>query len=127
MSQAVEFPDIIGHLCVWLEDALRANGYPTARVDDVYHGDKAEVWLQRDGGPTLDVVREVARVRVNCFHDLDVEAFTSRVAALLRVAANGAPIVRAEQVGGSTPITDVKPRRLLTFEFTFRGAPLTLA
>lgn len=126
----VEFPNVALHVTTYLRAALQANGYPTVRVADTYKGEADyEVWVQRDGGPQVDAVRETARIRINVFAkgatSQRVDDLARRVSTLMRAAADGSPVLRVEQTTGPTPIADTVPRRYLLFEVTVRGAALT--
>ena len=121
----VEFPNVVLDVTTYLRTALAAHGYPGIRVADTYKGGGLEVWVQRDGGPQLDVVRETARIRINVFapgtSSQAVDDLARRVSTLMRVAADGDPILRVVQVTGPTSIADTMPRRLLNFEVDVRG------
>ena len=121
----VEYPDVVWEVTDYLRTALAAHGYPGIRVADTYKGGELEVWVQRDGGPQLDVVRETARIRINVFapgtSSQAVDDLARRVSTLMRAAADGAPILRVEQTTGPTSIADTMPRRLLNFEVDVRG------
>ena len=121
----VEYPNVVLEVTGYLRTALAAHGYPGIRVADTYKGGQLEVWVQRDGGPQLDVVRETARIRINVFapgtSSQAVDDLARRVSTLMRVAADGDPILRVEQTTGPTSIVDTMPRRLLNFEVDVRG------
>ena len=121
----VEFPNVVLEVTGYLRTALAAHGYPGIRVADTYKGGQLEVWIQRDGGPQLDVVRETARIRINVFapgtSSQAVDDLARRVSTLMRVAADGAPILRVQQVTGPTSIADTMPRRFMAFEVDVRG------
>jgi hypothetical protein len=121
----VEYPNVVLDVIEYLRPALAAHGYPGIRVADQYKGGGLEVWVQRDGGPQLDVVRETARIRINVFapgsNSQAVDDLARRVSTLMRAAADGAPILRVVQVTGPTSIADTMPRRLLNFEVDVRG------
>ena len=121
----VEYPNVVLTVTTYLRTALAAHGYPGIRVADTYKGSGVEVWVQRDGGPQLDVVREQARIRINVFapgsNSQAVDDLARRVSTLMRAAADGAPILRVQQVTGPTSIADTMPRRLLNFEVDVRG------
>ena len=121
----VEYPDVVWEVTDYLRTALAAHGYPGIRVADTYKGGELEVWVQRDGGPQLDVVRETARIRINVFapgtNSKAVNDLARRVSTLMRVAADGAPILRVEQTTGPTSIADTMPRRFMAFEVDVRG------
>ena len=128
MVTAVEFPNTVLWFTDYLRDALAANGYPGVRVADTYKGADAEVWVQRDGGPQLDQVREVARIRVNVFHkgtnSGPVDDLARRVSTLMRAAPDGNPVLRVRQIAGPTSVEDTLPRRYLMFDVTVRGTNL---
>ena len=121
----VEFPDVVMDVIEYLRPALTSHGYPGIRVADTYKGGGLEVWVQRDGGPQLDIVRETARIRINVFapgtSSQAVDDLARRVSTLMRAAADGAPILRVQQVTGPTSIADTMPRRFMAFEVDVRG------
>lgn len=130
MTEAVVFPDTLAYVSDYLHPLLVAQGFPGVRVDDEYRGDRLEVWLQRDGGPVLDLVREVVRLRVNCFADdpARIIPLTQTVSALLLAAKGSGPIRGATRTGGPILITpSVKPQTLMNFELIVRGEPLSLS
>jgi hypothetical protein len=120
------FPDVELVLTSKLRAALQANGYPGIFVSNRRETQAQAVWVRRDGGPTLDQVREAARVGVNVFDTSEqkVTDLARTVSALLRAAADGAPILRVRQTSGPSPIPDSGPRRYMTFEVTVRGTEL---
>jgi hypothetical protein len=122
----VIFPDVELELVGYLRTALAAHGYPDTFVSNRRESQPTAVWVRRDGGPTLDVVREAARVGVNVYA-LTEQAVTNlarTVSALLRTAADGDPVVKVEQSMGPSPIADASPRRYMTFEVWVRGTQL---
>lgn len=124
MTQVIVFPDAVQWLSEVLPDRLASFG-SYARVSDTYAGEPIEVWLQRDGGPVLDLVRETQRIRVNVFREAEsVGDFAALVGALIRACPDGLPVLRARQVVGPTPIPDIRPRRYMLFELTVRGTAL---
>lgn len=120
----IVYPDVVLWAAAYLRTALASNGFPGTRVSDTYKGKSArEVWVQRDGGPQLDPVREAPRLRVNVFADAtEVDALAAMVSALLRAGADGSPVCSVRQLTGPSPIADSKPRMYLLFELTTRGA-----
>lgn len=121
------FPDVELTLTAALRTALAAHGYPGMFVSNRRETQTSAVWIRRDGGPTLDVVREAARVGVNVFAPTEqaVTDLARTVSALLRAAANGTPILRVVQTSGPSPIADGSgPRRYMTFEVVTRGTEL---
>lgn len=129
MATLVEFPNTVLEVATRLRAALVAHGYPTVRVADTYKGSGLEVWLQRDGGPVLDAVRETARIRVNVFApgatSQAVDDLSQRVSTLMRGMADGSPIVQVVQTAGASSVADTMPRRLMAFEVTVRGSALS--
>lgn len=117
------FPDVELVLTGYLRTALAANGYPGMHVSNTRGTQATAVWVRRDGGPVLDQVRETARVGVNVFAGTEqaVNNLARTVSALMRAAADGAPVVRVRQPTGPTPIADSTPRRYMAFEVTVRG------
>lgn len=132
MTASIKFPNALLWVEAYLDFWLPRAGFPTARVSQSWRGDPVEVWLGGDGGPVLDVVRKVERVRANCLHD---GANTDRandlaqtVSALLRSGADGDPVQRVVQTGGPSVVPQsTKPHVLLNFELTVRGTPLSLS
>lgn len=126
MSTPVIFPDVELTLTSYLRTALAAHGYPGTFVSNARGTQAIAVWVRRDGGPVLDQIREAARVGVNVFAPTEqaVINLARTVSALMRAAADGAPIVRVTQPTGPTPIADSTPRRYMTFEVTVRGSNL---
>jgi len=128
MSTPVIFPDIE----LWATDYLRATladyGYPGTFVSNKREKQATAVWVRRDGGPTLDVVREAARLSVNVFapSEQDATDLARTVSALIRAAADGSPVVRVRQSLGPSPIPNSTPQRFMTFEVTVRGATLDI-
>lgn len=125
-APAIIFPDVELELTGYLRTALAAHGYPGTYVSNTRGTAATAVWVRRDGGPVLDIVREAARVGINVFAPSEQAAtnLARTVSALVRAAADGAPIVRVTQSAGPTPIADSTPRRYMTFEVTVRGVEL---
>lgn len=130
----VVFPDAELWATQWLRNALsdRAESYaqnvyvsnavPSTRRDRM-------VTFRRDGGPRLDVVREVARLGVNVWGRTEQEAtdLARLVRALMWSAPNdGPPVYRVADLSGPSPIADEsgQPRRFFTLELTMRGAEI---
>jgi hypothetical protein len=125
-SAPIIFPDVELVITTYLREALAQYGYPDIFVSNRRETQTQAVWVRRDGGPALDVVREAARVGINVFDATEqkVANLALTVSALMRVAADGEPIVRVEQTSGPSPIADATPRRYLTFEVVTRGTEL---
>lgn len=85
------------------------------------------VWVRRDGGPRVDVVREVARLGVNVYAGTEEDAtdLANLVRALLWAAPDGDPVCLVAETSGPSPVPDTNPRRYMTFELTARGTDLT--
>lgn len=128
MTTPIVFPDTETWVAAYLTGALAGTDYRRAHVSDTYRGDALEVWVQRDGGPVLDVVRELVRLRINCFHP-DPSAiipFAQMVSALMLACPDGRPVLRATRSSGPFLIApSVKPQAYMLFELTVRGEPLT--
>lgn len=126
MTTMVIFPDVELWATGYLRTALAAHGYPGMFVSNRRETQTTAVWVRRDGGPTLDVVREAARLGVNVFAPTEqaVGDLARTVSALLRAAADGAPVVKVIQPLGPSPIPNVTPQRYMTFEVTVRGTAL---
>jgi len=132
MFPLVTFPDVELFLTGWLRTALAArtelfkvgvvvaSAVPTNRPARL-------VTIRRDGGPRIDVARESARIGVNVYAatEQDAAALAGLVRALLWACPDGAPICRAVELSGPSPVADVVPRRYMTFELVVRGADLT--
>jgi hypothetical protein len=125
VSTPVYFPDVELWATGYLRTALAEHGYPGVYVSNRRETQPVAVWIRRDGGPTLDVVRESARIGVNVYaagpNDSAVSALTRVVSGLLRAAADGAPVCSVVQTSGPSPIADALPRRYMTFELVVRG------
>lgn len=127
MSTPIIFPDVELWATGYLRTALASHGYPSMFVSNKRETQTTAVWVRRDGGPTLDHVREAARLGVNVFAPTEQAAtdLARTVSALLRAAADGSPVVLVTQTSGASPIPDESgPRRYMTFEITVRGADL---
>jgi hypothetical protein len=129
VSTPIIFPDVELWATGYLRTGLATYGYPGTFVSNRRETQATAVWVRRDGGPTLDVVREAARLGINVFAPTERAAtdLARTVAALMRAAANGAPVVKVEQSSGPSPIADNTPRRYMTFEVWVRGSTLTPA
>ena len=125
---APEFPNMVEWYVDYLKATLPAQGYPTARVGDTYKGSDIEVWVQRDGGPQLDQVREAPRIRINVYYkssfNKPVDDLAARVSTLVRSSLNGDPVDKVRQLSGPTNIADTLPRRYMLFEVFVRGSDL---
>lgn len=127
----VEYPNVVLWATGYLRTRLAAYGYPMARVADTYNGEPLAVWIQRDGGGGLDVIREDARLRLNCYAagatSEPVDNFARRVSTLMRAAINTGPVRVVREVAGPTPIADANgiPRRYLLYDVTVVGSVLT--
>ncbi len=129
---SVEFPDVVAWATDYLRARLAANGYPRAQVSDRFLSSMGDlVVVVRDGGPTLDVVRETVRLRVNCFSEgqdvARVNALAQRVSTLLLDSLGSGPVRQVSRSSGPVVIPDVKPRVFMLFELTVVGSPVTLA
>lgn len=133
MSTPIIFPDVELWATGVLRAALPTYGYPTTggtrtRVSTKYAGGDSEVVVRRDGGGEIDQVREAPRLALNVYHRADtdqpVRDLALTCAAILRAAADGAPVLRVVQVVGPSPVADVIPRRFMSFELNTRGATL---
>jgi hypothetical protein len=124
----VVFPDTLLWLSGYLRTALVARGYG----DDLLVGTKYErhesvVWLRSDGGPRLDITRQVVRLGINVFADgptgKPVNDLAALVSALVTACPDGNPVVRAT-CSGPAQIDDPngQPCRYLTGELIVRGS-----
>lgn len=129
MSTPVIFPDVELWATEHLRGALATYGYPGLFVSNERGTQGTAVWVRRDGGPTLDVVREAARLGINVYAATERAAteLARTVSAIMRAAADGSPVVKVEQSSGPSPIADGTgtPRRYMTFEVWVRGTTLT--
>lgn len=122
------FPDVELEVIGNLRTFLAANGYPSIRVANTYTGGDC-VWVRRDGGATLNALRDNARVAVNVYKagatSQPVTDLARVVSAGMRAMADGQPIVRVTQSSGPSPIPDAAaPRQFMTFDVVVRGADL---
>lgn len=127
MTTPIIFPDVELWATAYLRTALAAHGYVGMAVSNRRESQATAVQVRRDGGPTLDQVRESARLGVNVYAPTEQAAtdLARTVSALLRAAADGAPVLRVTQTSGPSPIADESgPRRYMTFELTIRGTEL---
>jgi hypothetical protein len=126
VTTPIIFPDVELWAVGYLRTALASHGYPGMFVSNKRETQATAVWVRRDGGPTLDVVREAPRLSVNVFAPTEqaVTDLARTVSALLRAAPDGSPVLRVTQTLGPSPIADSSPRRFMTFEITVRGADL---
>lgn len=135
MTTPVIFPDVELWATGVLRAALPAYGYPTevndpdrTRVSTKYAGGDSEIVVRRDGGGQIDQIREAPRLAINVYRkadtDIPVRDLARTVAAILRAAADGNPVLRVVETSGPSPIPDVMPRRFMTFELNTRGATL---
>jgi hypothetical protein len=137
MTTPIVFPDIELWATTYLRSVLPSYGYTlwTAAspgdekvfVSNKRETQKTAVWVRRDGGQALDVVREAPRLSVNVFATSDKKAtdLALRVSALLRSAPDGAPVLKVEQMLGPSPIADASgPHMFMTFELQVRGSAL---
>lgn len=127
MTTPIIFPDVELWATGVLRAALATHGYPGMYVGNTRGTATPAVWVRRDGGPEQSKVLEVPRLGINVFHTSEqkVGDLARTVSALLRAAADGAPVTRVTQTLGPSPIADASgPRRYMTFELTVRGADL---
>lgn len=126
-ASPIIFPDVELWCTGYLRTALAARGFAGVFVSNRRETQATAVWVRRDGGPVLDQVREVARLGVNVFAPTEqaVTDLARTVGAVLRAAADGAPVVRVSQTGGPSAVADTSgPRRYMTFEVVTRGTAL---
>jgi hypothetical protein len=127
VTTPIIFPDVELWAVGYLRTALASYGYPGMFVSNRRETQTTAVWVRRDGGPTLDAVREAPRLGVNVFAPTEqaVTNLARTVSALLRAGADGVPVVRVTQTSGPSPIPDESgPRRYMTFELIVRGTEL---
>lgn len=133
MQPLVVFPDVEMWAIGWLRAALAARSEPYAAgvyVSNAVPSTRRDrmVTFRRDGGPRLDVVREVARLGVNVWGGTEQEAIdlARLVRALMWSAPDGQPVCKVIDLSGPSPIADEsgQPRRFFTLELTMRGAEI---
>lgn len=134
---AIVFPDAEVVVCGVLSTALAAR--PESFAAGVYVGHTMPapsttkparvVWVQRDGGPRLDQVRDSARMRINVLSDDedDCADLTRLVVALLWASPDGDPVLRVSGATGAVSVPDENYgyRKFFTCEVLLRGTPLT--
>lgn len=136
MSTPIVFPDIETWLCGefapdgtvidpgYLRPALAAHGYPGMFVSNKRGTQTTAVWVRRDGGPTLDRIRESPRLGVNVYAPTERAVIDlARTVSALLCAARG-PVLQVTQTLGPSPIADNSPRRYMTFDVITKGALL---
>lgn len=125
MSTPIIFADLELWATGYLRTQLAAHGYPGMFVSNQRGTQTTAVWVRRDGGPTLDRVREQARLGVNVYAPTEqaVTDLARTVSALLRAAATGT-VLQVTQTLGPSPIADNSPRRYMTFDVISKGALL---
>lgn len=137
MTTPIVFPDVelwaVGRLQAQLPDygyTLWSAASPSDSavfVSNERDTQKTAVWVRRDGGPQLDIVREAPRLGINVFAPTKKRAgdLARIVSAILRAGADGNPVTRATQPTGPTPIPDATgPRLYLVVELNVRGTHL---
>lgn len=132
--EPVIFPDVEKWAVEYLDTALDARTEPYAA--NVYISNRKPttrrqrmVIVRRDGGPRLDLVREVARLSVRVYGSTEKEAhdLAALVRAILGVAANDDAVLDYREQSGPMPVDDAVDGltyRLLIVELTFIGAAL---
>ena len=130
MRPVVIFPDVELLLTGFLRQQLSGRAEPYAANVYVANAVPAErrdymVIVRRDGGPRLDLAREIARVGITVWalKEQDATDLARLIAALVWASPDGAPILKAVQTSGPSPVVDASrvPQRYLTFELTVRG------
>lgn len=133
---SIIFPDAEDVVSAVLQAALATR--PEAFTDNVYVGKNMPspngvkparlIWVQSDGGPRLDKVRTVARMRLNVMGDDedDVADLTRLAASLLWACPDGDPILRVDGVSGPVTVPDetYAHRKFFTAEVLLRGIDL---
>jgi hypothetical protein len=125
MSTPIIFADVELWCTGYLRTELAAHGYPGMSVVNARTTTTPQVWVRRDGGPTLDRLRESARLGVNVYAPSEqaVTDLARTVSALLRAAASPT-VLQVTQTLGPSPIADNTPRRYMTFDVICKGALL---
>lgn len=131
-APVVIFPDAELFFTGFTRDALsdRPEPYTSGvRVDNKTPNPRADrmVSFRRDGGPRLDMVREVARLGINVWGrtEQEVTDLARLVGALVGASADGMPVISVSQ-NGPSPVPDEsgQPRRFFTIEAVMRGVQL---
>lgn len=124
----VVFPNVVLWTCTYLRAELTARGHADVRVASTYEQVPRSVWVRRDGGPQLDVVRESARLGINVFDATDptgqaVDDLAQLVRALIAACPDGRPVVGVSGITGPLQIDDPtgQPRRYLSADLIVRG------
>lgn len=124
----VLFPDVE----LWLTNYLRGELEEADVFVSTKRQDRARwVWVRRDGGPQLDLVREAARVTINVGATdptgKAVNDLAQLVRALVVACPDGDPVARAVCLSGPSPIDDPtgQPRRVMSFELITIGQIMT--
>jgi hypothetical protein len=125
MLPTIVFPDAELWACFFLRDELPTAGYPNVHVSNRKGTEPVAIWVRRDGGGALDVIREAPRLGINVFHrtEQEVTDLARVVSSLLVASPDGEPVVKATEVTGPTPVADNQPRRFLSIELVVRGTP----
>lgn len=130
MRPVVLFADAEAWATSWLRTQLEARAEPYA--DGVYVSTEVPnprkprmVIVRRDGGPRLDVARELVRlgVRVWAESDEDVNDLTQLVRALLAASPGEGPVRRYTEIAGPVTVDDgtPQPMRYFTAELIARS------
>lgn len=102
-------------------DAFVSNRVPNSRRPFM-------VIVRDDGGPT-EALRDISRLNVRCWADEEGDAVDlfRLVAALVRVAPDGSPVLRVAQLSGGLPVPDESGAhiRMGVFEIHTRTEELT--
>lgn len=122
----IVFPDVELVLTGVVRAGLASHGFGDVFVSNKRGSQAMAVWIRGDGGPVQNHARKDEGVGVNVYAPTEQEAFdlASVVAALVRAAADGDPIIRVKQDAGPYPVADAAARLYMTFTVTVRGTEL---
>ncbi len=109
----------------YTDNVLVSNKIPNDPVTGEPKRRDRMVIVRRDGGPRLDVVREVARLGINVWGETDQIAtdLARMTAALLWSSPDGDPVSKVTQTLGPSSVPDEskQPRLYMTFELISKG------
>lgn len=125
MTTPVIYPDLELVVTGYLRTALADYGYPAMFVSNTRGTQTTAVWVRRDGGSALNIIREQPRITTNVFAPTEQTAtdLARTVAALMR-AMPRQYATDVVEVSGPSPVVDSTPRRFMIHELIVRGSEL---
>jgi hypothetical protein len=125
----VVFPDVNLYLTGYLRAGLAELGAP-AFVSTKREDRARWVWVRRDGGPRLDLMRDGPRVTINVGATDPTGKAVNDLAELVRalmVACPGDVVKRCRNLSGPSEVDDPtgQPRRVMSFELITVGQVMT--